>query len=77
MGFSDEEIKKDFDKETKQKLRSHRDTERARDRRNVSDALESGRRELFLEALDKLGLVEGTKERAAAIQLFNKKHGQR
>lgn len=75
-GFSSKEIQQNFTEESRAKLKPEQAAlSYKRSRQNLSDALDSGRLVLFLQALDALGFVEGTPQREPALQVFNKKHG--
>ena len=75
-GFSTREIQQNFTDETRLKPKpDDASLSYARSRRNLSDALDSGRLDLYLQALDALGFVDGTPQRKQALQVFNNKHG--
>ena len=77
MGFSSKEIRQNFTEESKAKLKPQQILAHSyeRSRKNLSDALDSVRLDLFLEALDAMGFVEGMPQREQAIRVFRKKHG--
>ncbi len=75
-GFSSKEIQQNFTEESRAKLKPEQTAlSYRRSRQNVSDALDSGRLDLFLQALDALGFVEGMPQTEQALQVFKKKHG--
>jgi hypothetical protein len=76
-GFSSKEIQENFRQESKGKLKPGQAAafSYARSRRNLTAALDCGRMDLYLEALDAMGFVEGTLEREQALRVFNNKHG--
>ena len=76
-GFSSQEIRQNFIEESKAKLKPEQaqPLSYARSRRNLSDALDSGELDLFLQSLDAIGFVEGTPQRKEALRVFNGKHG--
>jgi len=75
-GFSSKEIQENFREESKGKLKPGQAPalSYARSRRNLTDALDYGRLDVYLEALDAMGFVEGTPQREQALRVFNNKH---
>jgi hypothetical protein len=76
-GFSSKEIQENFREESKGKLKPGQAPalSYARSRRNLTAALDCGRLDLYLHALDAMGFVEGTPQREQALRVFNNKHG--
>jgi hypothetical protein len=72
-GFSSKEIQENFREESRRKPKP--DLSYARSRQNLTDALDYGNIDLFLEALDAMGFVEGTPQREQALRVFRNKHG--